>query len=281
MTALEDKETQKRGIVLISYSNGAPVRGHDKIFKISKLIRSVPLRPVGLHVCVDDPKIEFIATLGALLIGSQNRARFRCHSGTDLEVQYKLMTFGIPSTLLPISTTGEMDMATHQKWLEGRRHLEQQYVSASMDTTTVQTVVVPSRYDVLLGRGKFFQEHTGNLRYRDVVENHRERYEKASKAEKTLVAKELVHIVNGYGGRFLKQGDHQGWIEVTVDTARDKVSHSFRNRRIALSGGVRNRGGATHNMNPEERSDGNGVKFDTKRPRLAEPSFSEAEKYAV
>jgi hypothetical protein len=148
-------------------------------------------------------------------------------------------------------------------------------------TTTVETVIVPSRYDVLLGRGKFFQEHTGNLRYRDVVENHRERYEKASKAKKTQVAKELVQIVNNYGGRFLKQGDHQGWIEVTVDIARDKVSHSFRNRRIALSGGVRNRGGATNDTKAEEESNGNGMKFDAKRPRMAGPSFSEAEKYAV
>ena len=213
----------------------------------------------GLHACVDDPRLRALAAFYTFFVGAQNRFRFRCHVGTfmqqskshplrnecylilcihlyprqgsDLECQYKLMTFGIPSAMLPVSSNGEVDGSSFQNWIEGRKR-------SDGPTTIGQealVIVIPGPCDVLLGRGKLIQEHTGNLRYRHIVESHTEQYERCSKTEKTQLASEIVQIVKDRGGRFLKKID-EGWVEANAETVRDKVSHSFRNRRSVVNG---------------------------------------------
>ena len=49
----------------------------------------------------------------------------------------------------------------------------------------------------------------------------------------TNLTSEIVQVVKGYGGRFLKQ-ENGGWIEIDDEAARDKVSHSFRNLRQSM-----------------------------------------------
>ena len=107
-------------------------------------------------------------------------------------------------------------------------------------------MVVPGPFDVLLGRGRLIQEHLGNLRYRQMIDEHKDQYDSASKLEKTNIAKKVVQLVQASQGRFLKrdEGEDGGgfWIEVDDETAREKVSHSFRNRRLGQTGGA----GASH-----------------------------------
>ena len=128
---------------------------------------------------------------------------------------------------LPIDSDGEPVMTSHMQWLEQRKQLE----SASDGD---RRIMLPGPYDVLVGRGKFIQDHPGNFRYRHVIENHMLRYEQSSKrVEKTNLTSEIVQVVKGYGGRFLKQ-ENGGWIEIDDESARDKVSHSFRNLRQSM-----------------------------------------------
>jgi hypothetical protein len=190
-------------------------------------------------------------------------------SGTDLECQYKLMTFGIPNRILPISPNGDVDMSMFLDWLDRRKNKEKQQ---GMPVVVIQTVEIPGPYDVLLGRGKLIQEHSGNLRYRHIVENHKERYEKASKAEKTSIAKEIIQIVKDNGGRFFKKTD-EGWTEASTEIARDKVSHSFRNRRIAVNGQKKEARVTSEIVKPSSSLPRNDYEVDKKRPRL-EQSFS-------
>eukprot|EP00934_Nitzschia_sp_Nitz4_P002590 Nitzschia sp. Nitz4//scaffold29_size155292//59278//61341//NITZ4_002653-RA/size155292-processed-gene-0.13-mRNA-1//1//CDS//3329546433//2580//frame0 len=100
------------------------------------------------------------------------------------------------------------------------------------DEPVSNKVVVPAKMDVLLGRGKPLQKHPGNLRYHYIIESYHPQYDVAQKLEKTNLSKAIVEEVKGYGGRFLKQSD-AGWVEVDDETARYKVSHTFRNHRIA------------------------------------------------
>ena len=151
------------------------------------------------------------------------------HEGTDVEVQYMLMTFGIPCRVLPVTPTGELKLESHLEWLEKRREMESKHDS-------VERILVPGPYDVLVGRGRFIQDHSGNLRYRNYIEDYMERYEQAKKRiEKTDLTSEIVRLVKESSGRFLRQ-DGCGWVEVDDDAARDKVSHSFRNRRKVVGG---------------------------------------------
>jgi hypothetical protein len=137
------------------------------------------------------------------------------------------MTFGVPTRILPVTSAGEYKLGNHMGWLQKRKQLE-----GAMDSTL--RIMVPGPFDVLVGRGRFIQEHAGNLCYRHIVESHMEKYEQATKrVEKTDLTAEVVKVVNERGGRFLKQ-DGGGWTEINVDSARDKVSHSFRNLRKSI-----------------------------------------------
>ena len=90
--------------------------------------------------------------------------------------------------------------------------------------------VVPRRFDVLMGRGRAISAHTGNLRAVHIVEMNRERYEKATKFEKTQIAERCVHLVHQSYGRFLKKEEGE-WVEASQEEAREKFAHCFRRLR--------------------------------------------------
>jgi hypothetical protein len=90
----------------------------------------------------------------------------------------------------------------------------------------------PLPNDVLLGRGKPIQERPGNVRFRDMLDNHMDKYERQGKmGGKNKVSAYIVQMVKEEGGRFLKKLKDGGWVEVDEATARAKVSHAFRGRR--------------------------------------------------
>ena len=99
-----------------------------------------------------------------------------------------------------------------------------------------EVAVVPQPNDVLFGRGRNVQDHPGNLRLHQLIEENRSRYENAPKWEKTVIASEIVAIIKEENGRFLKAISGSGNKKFTVqnsEAARDKVSHTFRSRRTA------------------------------------------------
>eukprot|EP00934_Nitzschia_sp_Nitz4_P005223 Nitzschia sp. Nitz4//scaffold37_size175936//85170//86912//NITZ4_002048-RA/size175936-processed-gene-0.223-mRNA-1//-1//CDS//3329549794//5213//frame0 len=94
------------------------------------------------------------------------------------------------------------------------------------------TIVVPGQNDVLLGRGKGFYQHTGNIRFRALVEDRFPHYERArTSAEKKRLTCEVIGLIRTSGGRFLKDDSKCGWVIVTEEVARQKVAHVFRSLR--------------------------------------------------
>ena len=99
-----------------------------------------------------------------------------------------------------------------------------------------EVAVVPQPNDVLFGRGRNVQDHPGNLRLHQLIEENRSRYENAPKWEKTVIASEIVAIIKEENGRFLKAISGSGNKKFAIqdsEAARDKVSHTFRSRRTA------------------------------------------------
>jgi hypothetical protein len=88
--------------------------------------------------------------------------------------------------------------------------------------------------DILLGRGKPIQERPGNVRFREILDKHIEKYDKGERGAKSTVTAYIVHLVKEEGGRFLKELEDGGWAEVDEATARAKVDHAFRTRRKAF-----------------------------------------------
>jgi len=155
MTALEDVETQKNGIIIVGYNMGMNrVVDRRAVFAIQSMKRILPMRVVSIHYCYDDIRFRVMMTLAMLMMGATRRVRLRAHFGTFQDVVYKLSTFGIPCATLPIAQDGEPRFKNHRRWLKDRSHQEMLQIEGMLPQLII---VVPSRCDVLLGRGKPFQ----------------------------------------------------------------------------------------------------------------------------
>ena len=124
---------------------------------------------------------------------------------------------------------GDLCIQNHWGWLEQRRIHEQSLLQQDGKLVSSRVVLVPRRFDVLLGRGKTASEHTGNLRAFHIVEMNRKRYEQAGKFEKTQIAEKIVHLIHQSYGRFLKKdpdsengGSGICWVETSTEEAREK-----------------------------------------------------------
>lgn len=263
----EDEETQKRGCVILIYNLAAGPNSGDELRGLQRIGRAFPQRTASLHACVDDATTKMVIELSILMTGKDESTRYRCHSGSDIEVQYALNTFGIPNRILPVNTDGSVDVTQFLEFLKQLRIREEievakgstrpgldedgtfdQQTNAVASLTFAQGktkcsppdviatskpyVVVPGELDVLLGRGRAIQEHTGNMRCRQLVASFRDRYDRGSKSEKTEVVRLVVDGVHEWGGRFLDRNTDGGvWNPVTDEHARYKISHGFRNHK--------------------------------------------------
>jgi hypothetical protein len=164
---------------------------------------------------------------------------------------YSLMTFGIPSAVIPITEDGALKPKRHLKWIANRRTLESQSIeerakSASRD-------IILSSIDVLFGRGKGNTNHPGNLRLHLIMDSQVARYESCDRREKTMIAQDVVKEVKSRGARFLKQ-DNGIWQEVDENVARAKVSHAFRTRRHSVIESDRPRSDKNEMLGSEEET---------------------------
>lgn len=110
--------------------------------------------------------------------------------------------------------------------------------------------------DVLFGKEKKVVNHPGNTRFRQLIDMYLASYESAPRGEKTSITKVIVEHVHASAGRFLKRGpgkgSEAGWVEVDTDTAYDKITHAFRNRRkyhTGRSSGNSSSGNNNNNIN--------------------------------
>ena len=98
-------------------------------------------------------------------------------------------------------------------------------------------ILSPLASDILLGRGKPYQEHPGNVRFLRVIILYRDRYLRTQRREdKASIADEIVDLLKmdrNDPGRFLKrlESGEGGWVEVNNKIARDKVCHALRAKR--------------------------------------------------
>jgi len=94
-------------------------------------------------------------------------------------------------------------------------------------------ILIPGLNDVLLGRGKGVYQHLGNIEFRRLIESRRSQYDATSSGIlKKDISNEIIDVVHGMGGRFLKDQGQFGWVSVDREVARQKVAHSFRALRV-------------------------------------------------
>lgn len=268
MSALEDEETQKKGIVCVVYNvepRSALSNDPQIYLNVYKLLPSLPMKMMGAHYCVQDAHLRLFMSSIRVAMSREVRLRSRVHHGSHQECLYALLTFGLPRRGLPILVaTGELSTAKHHEFVEMRRRQENARSRANRpfgnngpsdgDHAPSVVIVVPTNGDVLFGRGRPQQQNPGNVRCNYFVVANMDEYEKASRNGKTAIARMVVEMIKSNGGRFLKQNDGV-WEPVDDTEALRKISHSFRTHRQLVKdqkerqgslGGTQTRGKREH-----------------------------------
>eukprot|EP00529_Nitzschia_sp_RCC80_P009908 CAMPEP_0113501294 /NCGR_PEP_ID=MMETSP0014_2-20120614/32868_1 /TAXON_ID=2857 /ORGANISM="Nitzschia sp." /LENGTH=789 /DNA_ID=CAMNT_0000395853 /DNA_START=244 /DNA_END=2613 /DNA_ORIENTATION=- /assembly_acc=CAM_ASM_000159 len=240
VTSIGDEEqdaARRNGFVSVVFGMG-PHQNADRmaLWKIMYLFRSLPVRVSSIHYCFDDPQSKALADLSVIALDPKSRARFRTHYGTQDQVVSELSAFGIGTNLLTVDPRSEEAAMVISEWFATRR-LKESTQAAQKTAPPSTSIADVGHYDVLFGRGKGIQAHPGNKRLRELVEANLERYDRASRLEKTLMAETIVRNIKDTSGRFLKLDNASqggGWTEVNDEIARDKIAHAFRTQRKSL-----------------------------------------------
>lgn len=227
MTMIRDEQAQTKGVVVIVMNHCAFRVPMEIYTAVNNLHLVLPQRFVAGHYCYTDPDLRPYVAGFQLLIHEKDRYRMKTHFGTLSEIFFELQTFGIPTEALPLTKEGSCCNDWHEHWLALARRQEELPVGYREET-----IIIPRRFDVLLGKRSEAREHTGTMRALHVVEMYFEEYEKLGKYQKTEVAEKIIRIIHESEGRFLKQTEHGAWIEVDDTEARKKIAHWFRHARF-------------------------------------------------
>mmetsp|Transcript_7448 Transcript_7448/g.18655 ORF Transcript_7448/g.18655 Transcript_7448/m.18655 type:complete len:540 (-) Transcript_7448:1637-3256(-) len=242
-----DVESQRKGFVVVSeaYCFCASTSGNEKrssLFlnfphpqegfnHLNKVMRSIPFRMTAMHHCWPDrPAFRLLTKLVTIygMATSDQKLRLKFHIGDELEMRYRLKSFGIPIELLPITETGTIKMVNHNYWMKTRKQIEHGF------DTDVTIVECPGTNDVVFRQGTSSMENPGNAQCRDLILTLLEQNEtfgpgaspvsssdlastsnNIAKHQNVVVDRLLDIVVNYYGGRILEWDKHRNtWIQM-------------------------------------------------------------------
>jgi len=119
-----------------------------------------------------------------------------------------------------IEKTKAADSIYHQKRLPYNGYSNNKYISS-------QSI---REEDVLFGRGKKSNNHTGNKYFRELVSRMTPHYRDCSRVQKTALSSSIVNAIHNKGGRFLSpvSCNSNVWVEMTGVALRKKTSQALR-----------------------------------------------------
>ena len=152
-----------------------------------------------------------------------------------------------------------MESSNDQKALK----VKEQVPKAPQATVTDSDIcmIAPGPMDIELGRGAIYQNRTkpGYLRYRFILDDEFERYEKTDRHNRADVVSSIIRRLNDAGLRFVRPLHRNGmkdddttntttattsdgrsrppvvsWEVASPSVVRDKITHDFRNQRKAM-----------------------------------------------
>ena len=146
------------------------------------------------------------------------------------------MSFGITPDMLPFDEAGRFSTVQFMEYLEQRRIKEEE---ARRIDRNKNMILYPNSKDVLMGRGRPFQQFVGNLNLAKIVAQHQIEYNESERNSKTKLTRRLVQVIKDGNGRFLKRDGKPdgGWVEVNDAQSREKIAHAFRYNSTSRSGG--------------------------------------------
>ncbi|CAJ1945132.1 unnamed protein product [Cylindrotheca closterium] len=100
-----------------------------------------------------------------------------------------------------------------------------------------ERVLVPTKNDVVFGRGKGSHDHPGNRRMREIIRRHKKDYSAIHRSKKRQIAELVYSEITQNGARFLhrKRGE-EAYAVVDLNLALQKLSNTLRCRKSCLIG---------------------------------------------
>lgn len=148
-----------------------------------------------------------------------------------MEMKYALMSYGIPADFLPLDAEGYLVDDDFKREVEQRR-AEEEVVKHRLAASSI--IQCPTQFDVLLGRGRPYQDFPGNIRLHQMIDLRRRSYETLSKSGKTAIVVDIVHAIHKMGGRFLKRTSDGG--SSTNDGNWDRYRGTMSPRDVGSTG---------------------------------------------
>jgi hypothetical protein len=251
--AANEVEVQKNGFVLINYGVGYKFGG-DNAYRggcILTLCGATLVRCVACHVCFDyNPMKVWLSEMFGSLAGSKFLIRLQSHFGTHVECFYSLMTFGIPTKILPLDMDGSIDLRPLHEWIREHEQTTPRTSSDASGVTPHTPLVViegeessstplsssgftPQPMDVVMGRGRRGDGVAGNQKLRGLWVEYLPLYDSASSVEKTAFAQIVYEKITASGARFLAPPSKKNpeWSELTESESNTRILDGFRNLR--------------------------------------------------
>jgi hypothetical protein len=202
----EDITTQRNGIVSIHLMNeDVHIDLHlrlginpEKIHQFfMKVLSGAPCRWSAVHMCFQQKSNnynneffmkKFIRPLFLFVIGKTGRKVLRIHSGSSIECEYSLKSFGIQVDDIPLTHTGTVKLKNHNRWIKVRSTMDKfikeqagsggssgsnnynyQYYYSIENTTNIipfPKIQCPEVHCVLFRKNGVAWDNPGNIKFR-------------------------------------------------------------------------------------------------------------------
>ena len=229
--------SEPRRTVVLHLNLGPFARtGRTHMMQNVALTSALPIRHESMHffdVNIEESPSTYLVPKGfsnRMAKLAQTRLRFHPIQQYDYKkLHFVLGTFGIPTQVLPVKETGEIDLSYHRQFLEMRAKLEAQQIDEEEELGAF--IAVPEMYDVIRGNDAFARNHVGNIRLSNLVDDLFEEYDSVDRLDRRNICKKVLWKVHGYGGRFIEKSDTGQWFECDEEGALEKIGNRFRSLR--------------------------------------------------
>lgn len=235
----EDEETQRNGIVILFWPGSKelrlPASRHRGL--VSKVISAMPTRFASFHFCFPSTPFFQMARMmiTVALKGGNDITRVKVHTGERMELQYRLMGYGIPVNLIPTTGTGTLKTKVFAQWAKARMIMDsyrkkgELEMHSSSSPTTLKMECPGVRDVIFRSAGKSCMLNPGNVAFRGIFEQYHSEHVQAGQTEKKNLVWKIVGEIESRGGLFLVWDKRGWWVPLEDRTEiRNKVAISLR-----------------------------------------------------
>jgi hypothetical protein len=195
----EDVTTQRNGLVSVHLLTHAVIKtmmGESKTQSgnfLMAILESCPVRFSAIHMCFPNELLfRLLKPIMVLAIGKSGRKVLRVHSGTTVECNYILSSFGVRLDDIPTTYSGTIKTRQHIRWMKVRLAMDDfikqqckdnvdgdyRYFYAS-DKYTIQLfphVQCPEINCVLFHKNGVAWDFPGNIKFRAFLDEQMHKY---------------------------------------------------------------------------------------------------------